>query len=79
MHRALLVAALVVGALGSEQRTIKLPHSYHTATNFVAYAPARVTEPLPLVIMLSGYCLDAQLQDNVRRTATATATAHCAL
>ena len=56
-----------VCVLGSQQRTVTLPKPYHTAKDFVALSPAQnSTEPLPLVVMLSGYCLPAMQQDEAR-------------
>lgn len=63
----------MVHVLGSQQRTVKLPAQYHSARDFVAISPSQnSTSPLPLVIMLSGYCLPAMLQDDVRQRCAAT-------
>lgn len=62
--------ALPVGHVrSSQQQTIKLP--YFTAEGFELISPSSPLNgnnsvPIPLVIMLSGYCLPAKQQDDVR-------------
>ena len=72
MVRALLLSAAVFSSNAAltapKQSVLRLPKRYHTATEFTAYSPSTTsaTSALPLVLMLSGYCLPAQLQDDVR-------------
>jgi hypothetical protein len=72
MVRALLLSAAVFSSTAAptapKQSVLRLPKRYHTATEFTAYSPSTTsaTSALPLVLMLSGYCLPAQLQDDVR-------------
>ena len=64
---SLLVAdgvALPVGHVHSSQhRTINLP--YFTSNSFDIISPSNNGNNIPLVIMLSGYCLPAKQQDDV--------------
>ena len=58
-------AALPVGHVhSSQQRTMKLP--YFTAESFDLISPSSQNGSIPLVVMLSGYCLPAKQQDDVR-------------
>jgi hypothetical protein len=59
--------AAVQAASQPRQQTIRLPQRYGTMTEFNAFSPSVAsTTPLPLVLMLSGYCLPADQQDDVR-------------
>jgi hypothetical protein len=69
--RVLLLSAAICGSAAAaappKQQVLRLPKRYHTATDFTAYSPSVASaSPLPLVLMLSGFCLPADLQDSVR-------------
>ena len=57
-------ATMPVGHVhSSQQRTMKLP--YFTAESFDLISPTSQNGSIPLVVMLSGYCLPAKQQDDV--------------
>ena len=71
---ALLLLALTgslaaASASDPRQQTLKLHQPWHSVASFTAYTPTSPTTdaPMPLVLMLSGYCLPGDTQDNVRR------------